>query len=243
MSRLIRAKSNHSLYQESQSLNFDRLQLPSDISVSVDDRESDILKLLAQDLIKPTPKIARLNFGDIAFENESHKLLVERKTVSQFSNDIAKHKFSKQLDSYARLITDRKNIKLLWILEAEDRASLSTYHAMPKMSNVDGALTSLISSGQHVIQSFGIKHSLYLAVSSAAKLFHTAKTRNTQRDRASLHPIKALIPQLTYRTTQHLTEKRISIAQLSRMNTEELQSIPSIGPKRAEALFRLLQEA
>lgn len=140
-------------------------------SMIVDDREpQELFRLLNKSQIQSVD-VARLPLGDILITNGESELIIERKTVTDFSASITQpdHRAHRQVEAYYAYQQEQAKkgipVKFVWIIESEDYGSKGLYNALELVQQMDGFINYQIAiSDQYVTTAFNINHLAYLVV-------------------------------------------------------------------------------
>lgn len=225
-------------------LDLTTIPVPEPVTIGIDHREPEALFTLLSNLPNVTVTREALGVGDI--EINGGDILIERKCCTgEARTDFE----SSVIDDDKRLFFQSEKLKLQSDCVPIVMIEGPVHEASQSMlvQAVDGALSFLITiQGMSVINTLNLNHSAYmilkLAVHAKSGLGYDLALRGKKPVQLSNQLAFTLegLPGVSARTAKALADKFGTMAGLVAATQQEILTVPGLGKKRLEGIWRVL---
>jgi ERCC4-type nuclease len=239
---------------EAEALDVSSIKMPGPVIIQVDHREpASLINLLAEhpDI---TVEIVSLDLGDILIEDrEGNRLIIERKRCDDAS---PKTDFEASIQTSGRLFDQSERLKMevgasdkqvipIFLLEGDVYGNATSMLCQ----QIDGAV-SFLSAIQKVsvLPTLNANHTAYMVAKLATHFLdglYTPVSLHKAKPKAifeqQVYVLEAL-PGVSTKAAQLLLETFGSVRKVMAASKSELLAINGLGPKKVEALLKVLGE-
>ncbi|ELP6118915.1 hypothetical protein QTV43_000028 [Vibrio vulnificus] len=242
--------------------------------VLVDTREpSEIYDLFVASPIQEV-NLASLPIGDIILGDHKTgaKIIIERKTVSDFSQSILNSHAHDQAERLFELqqneLTEGNDIKVFWLIESGDKPQ-GMYSALPEVKQMSGMVGYLSGvHDQHILECYSKPHLVYLCLKLIQnhvdkELINKVNSTNGNRGLAErkkalantdfsdhgvnmggrqLAELLSVLPNINTKVAANLAATGLSLAQITNLTTDALKAIDGVGDKTAEKIHNMFNK-
>lgn len=262
----------------SKTINVNKCQFKAktlkNLYVLVDTREpKEVYDMFAASEVKEV-NLATLPVGDIILGDHisGSKIIIERKTVSDFSQSILSshaHDQAERLFEFQQSELEQGNdVKVFWLIDSDNKPQ-GMYSSLPEVKQTSGMVGYLSGiHDHHVLECYSKEHLVYLSLKLLQnhvdkELMNKVKSTNGNRGLAerkknlasedfsghgvnmsnrSLAELLSIMPNINTKVAENLAATGLSLAQITNLTKDSLLKIDGVGAKTADKIFNMFTQ-